>query len=426
MAVLRDGHCIVRQPSVILHARTDLYTGTMPKQAASRRVLARLDGIDTLRGLSILAVILLHIWIRVLIDADFKLGQDWPPMLRSLVWRNGGNGVTIFFALSGFSITLTSLRRFGSLGRMQMAVFYRLRFARIMPMLLLLLLALSILHLLHVPEYRLDPQHFTLPRALFSALTFHLNWLEAVRNKYLPPCWTVLWSLSIEEAFYVFFPLVSVLLLRRWRNGRYTWFTLALAFVVMGPFARTVWSHTDLQQENSYLAGISDIAVGCMAAWLPQAALQARRAFARRILVWMQVLGWLPILWFATWPRWYWLRPASRFIGRSGLDDTLLALGTSLIAAATTLAMRPGLRLTAPLRWLGRHSYELYLSHEFLVLIGVPLMLGHLPTAHPRIVICAAVIAILTACALLAWALAKFFSEPLNRRLRGAPLPTQA
>ena len=48
-----------------------------------------------------------------------------------------------------------------------------------------------------------------LPRALFSALTFHLNWLEA-KTGYLPANWDVMWSLSVEEMFYLFFPLVCL------------------------------------------------------------------------------------------------------------------------------------------------------------------------------------------------------------------------
>ena len=157
--------------------------------------LSRLDGIDTLRGLSILAVVLLHIWIRLALD-DVRMGRSWPPTLSHFVWFNGGNGVTVFFAVSGFLITLTSLRRFGSLAAMRPVTFYRIRFARIMPLLVLLLVVLSAFHLLHVDGFRLNAKHFTLPRALLAALTFHLNWLETARDSFLPACWTVLWSLS--------------------------------------------------------------------------------------------------------------------------------------------------------------------------------------------------------------------------------------
>lgn len=384
--------------------------------------VARLDGIDVLRGLSILGVILLHIWIRFVLVNGMRLGHDWPRPLRTLVWQNGGNGVTVFFAVSGFLITLTSLRRFGTLRSLRPKVFYRIRFARIMPLLLLLLAVLSALHLVHAPDYRIDQRYFTLPRALFSALTFHLNWLEAARNRYLPPCWTVLWSLSIEEMFYLFFPIACIVLARRGRWGMSVWFGLALALVALGPFARVAWSHTDLQTENSYLAGMSDIAVGCVAAWLTDWVQRNGRVPRRRTLVLLQAAGWVPILFFATWPRWHWVHSASLLVAHSGTDDTLLALGASVVAASVVLSRTNGSRWTAPLRWFGRHSYELYLSHEFLVLAGVHLYARRFPNGSPRGVLAAFVIGIVLATAPLAWALARWFTEPANRALRGAAM----
>ncbi len=395
--------------------------------------MPRLDGVDVLRGLSILAVILLHIWIRFA-GEGFKMGRAWPPMWSSLVWFNGGNGVTIFFAVSGFLITLTSLRRFGSLGAVRPAVFYRIRFARIMPLLLLLLLALSILHLTRVDGFIVNKKHFTLPRALVSALLFHLNWLEASRDAWLPACWTVLWSLSIEEMFYLFFPLVSAALFskalrRRVPVGPAIWIVLAIAFVAMGPFARTVWSHTDLQQENSYLAGMSNIAFGCLTALSVHSAIKRgwwlNTLKQRRIFFCMQMCGWLLIAFFATWPRWAWVRPLSKAIGRSGVDDTLLALATCLVIASIFLRGARGRKWSAPLRWFGRHSYELYLWHEFVVIAGVHAYMKFYPKGSSRGVLVSFVITIVALTAPLAWALARWFSEPLNRTLRGAPLPTQ-
>ncbi len=398
-------------------------TGAAP--SVPTRVVQRLDGIDVLRGLSILAVILLHIWIRLVILNKLHLGADWPPMLRSLVWSNGGNGVTIFFAVSGFLITFTSLRRFGALGRISLPTFYRIRFARIMPLLLLLLAILSVLHLARVEDFRINAKHFTLARALFSALTFHLNWLEASRNAWLPAAWTVLWSLSIEEMFYLFFPILSVAFLRRIRWGIWLWMAVAIALIAMGPFARTTWSHTDLQQENSYLAGMSDIACGCIAAWLTDVAIKRGRIPKPTTLTFLKILGSLPIIVFATWPRWHWARPVLHWIGRSGTDDTLLAAGTSLIAAATALRPQAGHVWCAPIRWLGRHSYEIYLSHEFAVIVGVALFAHWFKASPPRLAVFAISTAIVATSALLGWALARFFSEPLNRKLRGAPLATQ-
>ncbi len=161
--------------------------GTNGEQQATT---PRFDGIDVLRGLSILSVVLLHLWLRMRF-AGFGLGSWLPGWIAFRIFRNGGNGVTVFFAVSGFLITLTSLRRFGSLAKMRPAIFYRIRFARIAPLLLLLLAVLSVLHLVHADGFRIRATTASLPRALLAALTFHLNWLEAIRG-YLPANWDVL------------------------------------------------------------------------------------------------------------------------------------------------------------------------------------------------------------------------------------------
>jgi len=375
----------------------------------------RLDGVDVLRGLSILSVILLHIWIRFHF-ANVRLGATWPPLLSHFVWRNGGNGVTIFFAVSGFLITLTSLRRFGSLRAMRPAVFYRIRFARIMPLLLLLLAVLSALHLLHVDAFVINAKSFTLPRALLAALTFHLNWLETARNAYLPACWTVLWSLSIEEMFYLFFPLACVVLLR-WKHGAWLWIGLALALVAMGPFARVVWNTNDLAQENSYLAGMASIALGCLTAWVTD--VLVRRGVRRGWwLCVVQAAGWAAILLIMIWPTWH---HVMRPLGKSGTDDTLLALGTCLVILPVALRGAQGRWWSAPVRWFGRHSYEVYLSHEFVVILGIDWIFARwFPHGASRAVIAGFVMGMVTMTAPLGWALAKWFSEPMNRWLRGA------
>jgi peptidoglycan/LPS O-acetylase OafA/YrhL len=374
----------------------------------------RLDGVDVLRGISILAVILLHIWIRFRFYG-VNLGKTWQPSLSHFVWHNGGNGVTIFFAVSGFLITLTSLRRFGSLRAMRPLRFYRIRFARIMPLLVLLLAVLSALHLLHVDGYVINEKHFTLPRALLAALTFHLNWLETARNAYLPACWTVLWSLSIEEMFYLFFPLACVVLLR-WKRGAWLWLGVALAFVLMGPFARTIWNATDLAKENSYIAGMASIALGCMTAWATD--LLARRGAQRSSWLWvMQALGVAAILLILIWPTWHHILWP---LGKSGTDDTLLALGTCLVMLPVALRGVEGRWWSAPVRWFGQHSYELYLSHEFLVMTGLSLFGRWYAHGASRLVLAGFVVGIVAMTAPLGWALAKFFAEPMNRWLRGA------
>ncbi len=159
-----------------------------------RAAVPRFETVDLLRGLSILAVVLLHCWIRF-VGSGVLMGAGLPPWSRRLLLHNGGNGVTVFFAVSGFLITLTSVRRFGGLPAMRAGQFYRIRFARIGPPLLLVLAMLSLLHWGSLHFYALDPWYVKkavgLLQALFAALTFRLNRLEA-RTGYLPANWDVL------------------------------------------------------------------------------------------------------------------------------------------------------------------------------------------------------------------------------------------
>src|SRR6478735_8248492 len=106
----------------------------------------RLDGVDLLRGLAIFFVLMNHVNMRLLF-AHVPYTQGLPRQLvHTLVW-NGQRGVQIFFTVSGFLITSTTLRRWGRLSNVSVRDFYLLRFARIAPLLLLLLAILSGLHL---------------------------------------------------------------------------------------------------------------------------------------------------------------------------------------------------------------------------------------------------------------------------------------
>src|ERR1035438_10064540 len=103
-----------------------------PANVSPMRKLARLDGVDALRGLAIFFVLMNHVNMR-LRSAKIPYTAGLPEQLvSSLVW-NGQFGVQIFFAVSGFLITSTALRRWGSLSRLEVVDFYKLRFARIAP-----------------------------------------------------------------------------------------------------------------------------------------------------------------------------------------------------------------------------------------------------------------------------------------------------
>ena len=131
---------------------------------------SRIDQIDVLRGLSILAVIVHHINLRIRIERT-ELGAHLPKLVVQDLGWNGYNGVIVFFAVSGFLITSMSLRRWKTLPAIRLREFYRLRFARIAPCLIALLAVLSALHLLGIRWYTIDPQRASLPRSLLAALT---------------------------------------------------------------------------------------------------------------------------------------------------------------------------------------------------------------------------------------------------------------
>ncbi len=360
----------------------------------------RVDGIDLIRGLAIFFVLMNHVNIRLLL-AKVPYTHGIPRQLvSSLVW-NGQFGVQMFFAVSGFLITTISLRRWGTLDRIRARDFYLMRVARIAPLLLLLLAVLSGFHLAGVPGFVVSAKQGGLGRALLSALTFHLNWLEG-RLGYLPGAWDILWSLSIEEMFYLFFPIACLLLARR-----KLLIPLLCCFVALGPFARTVFTRgNDIWQEKSYLGGMDAIALGCLAAMLSSRVTISPKA--RRILgtVGIVLMGFM--LCFS--------RTAYRWgLGSVGLVETLLAIGTCLAIIAATQSDWRAPRVFAPLLDLGQRSYEVYLTHMFVVLgmFGIFVRLGKQMSLVPVLF----VVTILLA-AVLGDLVARFFSEPMNRRLR--------
>ncbi|HET9181656.1 MAG TPA: acyltransferase [Candidatus Angelobacter sp.] len=278
----------------------------------------RIDGIDLLRGLAIFFVLMNHVNMRLqLAKVPYTRGLH-PQLIKSLFW-NGQFGVQTFFAVSGFLIASITLRRWGTLSQVSISGFYRLRFARIAPLLLMLLTALTLLHFSGLHDFVVPAKTGGLGRALVAALTFHVNVLEAHRG-YLPGNWDVLWSLSVEEMFYLFFPFVC-----RWIGQGKLLVTVLLGFVVLGPFARTALVHGNpTWSEYSYLGGTDAIAMGCLTALI------LTRVRCPRSVLW--VLGGaggalvLFILGFSL--------PAYRLgIGRYGLDMTVLAIGTCMLIA---------------------------------------------------------------------------------------------
>jgi peptidoglycan/LPS O-acetylase OafA/YrhL len=356
--------------------------------------------VDLLRGLAIFFVLMNHVNMRLLI-AHIPYTRDLPDQLVScLVW-NGQYGVQIFFAVSGFLITSVSLRRWGTLSGVSLRGFYLMRFARIAPLLLLLLAVLSIFHLAHFKDFVVAAKTGGLARAIVAALTFHVNVLEA-RRGYLPGNWDILWSLSVEEMFYFFFPVVAKVLGR----GKLL-IALLAGFVVFGPFARTVFAHgNEIWREYSYLGAMDAISLGCLTALV-----LSRFRFSPVTLRVLAIAGsalLIFILCFSV--------QANRLgLQRSGLDMTILALGTCMLIAATVQSSWKSPRLLRPVLDLGQRSYEIYLTHMFMVfaLFRIFLLAGHPTAAIPLLFL-----AVIIMSTLLGDLVARAFSEPLNRLIR--------
>ena len=256
------------------------------------------------------------------------------------------------------------------------------------------------LHLAHVPGFVIRPQQGTLPRALLAAATFHINWLESQRG-YLPPNWDVLWSLSVEEVFYLFFPLICVL-----TRARASLIALLMAFVAVGPFARTVLTRNELWADYGYLSCMDAIALGCFSAMIA-ASVRFRPATLRAL----QIIGAALVLLIMT------ARPLvyAMHVYQLGLDMTCLALGTCFLQVAIAQRNRTGGLATAPVRWFGRNSYEVYLTHGFVVVWGIQIFTA---AAIPVIWTPVFYLGLLGLSGLLGAVAARFYSEPLNRQLR--------
>jgi len=360
----------------------------------------RLDGIDLLRGLAIFFVLMNHVNIRLLLAKVPYLRFLPVQLAHFLVW-NGQLGVQMFFVVSGFLITSISLRRWGQLSKVSLRDFYIFRFARIAPLLFLLLAVLSGLHFANVHNFVVTAKTGGLGRALFAALTFHMNVLEA-RRGYLPGNWDILWSLSVEEMFYLFFPLVC----RLFGRGK-LFIAILLAFVALGAPGRTLFAHgSEVWSEYCYLGGMEGIALGCLTAII------VSRVHCSRCALWVLGIGGTTIVALSLA---FSLQGYSDWLGRTGLNFTVLGLGTCMFIAATTQTQWRSPRILTPLLKIGQYSYEVYLTHMFIVfgLFGLFLDLGKPMRLVPVLFTITIVVA-----GALGGAVAHLYSEPMNRYLR--------
>ncbi|WP_105133612.1 acyltransferase family protein [Burkholderia sp. BE12] len=354
--------------------------------------------IDLLRGVSILLVLLHHFNIAYpLRDTALARALGWDTI--HAIVRNGNYGVTMFFAISGYLITSNARRRWGSLGALDVRAFYVSRIARIVPCLLLLLALVNGLAAAGVPIFMNHaPQGVAVSYWLvnLASLTFWMNVLIGAYG-WVNYALGVLWSLSVEEVFYLSFPLLCIALRRDTRL-----FAFWLLVAAIGPVYRYTHPGGEGGFLYAYFACFDGIAIGCCTALLAERARWQRLAAAP--VQWL-VAALMTALYLA------WPIAESHVFGVSGM-----ALGTAVLLIGAHAERTPAHgRVLAPLRWGGRLSYELYLFH--LIVLGA-LRTFRPPSATHGDGKLALLVAYLVLSAGLSAVVARGYATPLDRFIK--------
>ena len=314
-------------------------TGTTP----GSRTLSYQPALDGIRAVAVLGVLVFHAGIERVVG--------------------GFLGVDLFFVLSGFLITTLLLREWHRTGGIALGGFYARRVRRLFPALLLVLLAVSVYMRAVAPAatrsaVRLDAVsslfYVANWRFVFSHQSYFAGSLEPSPLRHL-------WSLAVEEQWYLVWPLVLTVALRRLsqRLDVLLAFVLALAVASLGWMAHLVPAHAD--SSRAYYGTDSHAYVlllgAALAIWRHQR--PARPGWAARPgqvlgIVGLAVIGWYFVAVAGT-AHWLYLGGYVPFVVAG-----LLVVDAAMAPVPTLFKRLLGL---APLAWIGRISYGLYLWH---------------------------------------------------------------
>ncbi|WP_052112534.1 acyltransferase family protein [Knoellia aerolata] len=312
------------------------------------RPAGRLPGLDGLRAVAILAVLAFH------------LDPRWLP--------GGFLGVDVFFVISGFLITTLLVREHDRAGRIDLLGFWTRRARRLLPALLVLVPSVILLARLVEADLLVG-----IRRQALGALTFTSNWLEiAAGSDYFhstaPQLLMNLWSLAVEEQFYLVWPLVALVLLRvapssRARAAVAVALALGSAVLMATRYDPALGATRVYYGTDTHLMGLMLGAALAFAWAAPHRAWTSTPGWERARRPLLAGSGLVLVALFAL------LDESTPWTFRGGilaasLATTLLVLG---------VVERPGaLRsvLDRPvLRWVGERSYGLYLWHWPVILI---------------------------------------------------------
>jgi peptidoglycan/LPS O-acetylase OafA/YrhL len=308
-----------------------------------------IHSLDGLRAVSIALVVVSHIALE-------WLGQTRGHALGVL----GGLGVRIFFVISGFLITTLLLREWASTGSVSLARFYARRSLRIFPaayayIAIVAALAWGGIVALH-------------PHDLAFATTYTMSYA-------LSPSWWLghLWSLSVEEQFYLLWPGVLAL------GGRRHAERVAWAAVIAGPLLRLLWwtafPEGRLLIGRAFPTVVDALAMGCLCAFREDWQAAARRLKPSRL--WLFVVGLFLLVLIPQDD----LTPLVRRPFRIVFDTMANGLIASWLLGSVTVATGLMHRIlnNRPVVALGTVSYSLYLWQQLFIRlaessgVGMPL-----------------------------------------------------
>jgi peptidoglycan/LPS O-acetylase OafA/YrhL len=347
-----------------------------------------MPGLDGLRAIAVIAVIAYHL------DPDLIPG--------------GLLGVGVFFTLSGYLITDLLLGQREATGSLKLGDFWMRRARRLLPALFLVLAVVvawvTLLDRSQLPSLRGD---------VLAAVAYVSNWWNIVREaSYFarfgpPPPFDHLWSLAVEEQFYLIWPWLLLLGLR-FLPGRYTLalVTLAGAAVSAGAMAMIYQPGIDPTRvyEGTDTRAFGLLVGAALAMVWPSRKLSAERITmkGRLMLDGIGVAGLVVIVFL--------------ILRTSEFSPSLYKGGIVLLTVATTMTVaalvHPASWLGVavgwmPLRWIGVRSYGIYLWHFPIIVLTAPGMQQQASLGLQVMQVVATV-----AVAALSW---QFFEEPIRR-----------
>ncbi len=321
-----------------------------------RRTMGYLPALDGLRAVSVAAVILYH---------AHALGAV------GLGWAQGGFfGVEVFFVISGYLITTLLLEEQHRDGSVDVRQFWLRRARRLLPALFVMLAAVTVAAAVGRPDtlarLRLDMPWAVLYTSNWAQVFAKTGYFAALAT---PPLLRHLWSLAVEEQWYLVWPLVAAWLLRRWGSGGPVARSRRLALPVLGAAAIAMASMAVLYRPDPERINLVYLATFTRAGGL---LLGAALAFVWRPWAWPgagrghlvvhDAVGFTAIAGLA-------VTVVTLANGDAGVYRGGMALVSVLSAVAVAMAVHPGARWMGALfahpalAAVGRRSYGLYLWH---------------------------------------------------------------